>query len=231
MVIKTVIFDLDGTIASFNLDYRSLRGEVREYLLRVGVPASVLSVKENTFEMLKKTEIFVKNSGKSAEAFEEIRNKVLGIAEKFELEAARETTLLVGAHEALKALKRMGLKIGLFTLNGDKSVNYILKRFRIADFFSVMIPRDKVSYAKPNPEHLEMALKVLSVTAEETVVVGDGNADMESARELNAIAVGVTTGTSTVEQLMRYGANYVLTSITDLPVLIEKLNMGQANRA
>jgi phosphoglycolate phosphatase-like HAD superfamily hydrolase len=66
MGVKAVIFDLDGTIASFNLDYRALRGEVRGYLLRVGVPASVLSVKESVFEMLKKTEIFVKNSGKSA---------------------------------------------------------------------------------------------------------------------------------------------------------------------
>ncbi len=228
MDVKAVIFDLDGTIVSFNLDYKALRGEVRVCLLRVGVPASVLSVKDSIFEMLKKTEIFVRNSGKSTEAMEEIRNEVLVIAEKYELEAARDTSLLPGASETLTALKRMGLKIGLFTLNSDKAANYILQRFKLSDFFGVTVPRNKVDFVKPNPEHLEMALKVLGVAPEETVVVGDGNVDMQSARELKAIAVGLPTGTSTIEQLMRHGANYIITSITDLPVLVEKINRSQA---
>jgi phosphoglycolate phosphatase len=226
--IKAVIFDLDGTITSFNLDYKAIRGEVRSYLLRVGVPASVLSVNESIFEMLKKTEIFVKNSGKSAEAMDEIRNEALAIAEKYELEAAMSTDLLPGAVETLKALKRMDLKIGLFTLNSDKAANYILQRFKLGDFFGVTIPRNKVNYVKPNPEHLEMALKILGVAPEETVVVGDSNVDMKSAKELKAIAVGLPADTSTVDQLTIHGANYIITSITDLPVLIEKINKGQA---
>jgi HAD superfamily hydrolase (TIGR01509 family) len=225
--IKAVIFDLDGTIASFNLDYKAVRGEVREYLLRIGVPASLLSANESIFEMLKKTEIFVKNSGKSAEAMEEIRKEALGMAEKYELEAARTTSLLPGANETLKTLKQMGLKIGLFTLSGDKSARYILQRFKLGEFFGVTVPRNRVNFVKPNPEHLEMALKVLGVVPEETVVVGDSKVDMESARELKAIAVGLPTGTSTTEQLTVHGANYIITSITDLPVLIDKINRAQ----
>jgi len=228
MDVKAVIFDLDGTIVSFNLDYKALRGEVRACLLRAGVPASVLSVKDSIFEMLKKTEIFVRNSGKSVEAMQEIRNEVLAIAEKYELEAAMSTSLLPGASETLTDLKRMGLKIGLFTLNSDKAANYILQRFKLGDFFGVMVPRDKVNFVKPNPEHLEMALKVLGAASEETVVVGDSNVDMQSAKELKAIAVGLPTGASTIEQLMRNGANYIITSITDLPVLIAKINRSQA---
>jgi HAD superfamily hydrolase (TIGR01549 family) len=225
--IKAVIFDLDGTIASFNLDYKAVRGEVRGYLLRIGVPASLLSANESIFEMLKKTEIYVKNSGKSAEAMEEIRKEALGIAEKYELEAARNTSLLPGANETLKALKQMGLKIGLFTLSGDKSARYILQRFKLGEFFGVTVPRNRVNFVKPNPEHLEMALKVLGVVSQETVVVGDSEVDMESARELKAIAVGLPTGTATTEQLTVHGANYIITSITDLPVLIDKINRAQ----
>jgi HAD superfamily hydrolase (TIGR01549 family) len=177
--------------------------------------------------MLKKTEIYVKNSGKSAEAMEEIRKEALGIAEKYELEAARNTSLLPGANETLKALKQMGLKIGLFTLSGDKSARYILQRFKLGEFFGVTVPRNRVNFVKPNPEHLEMALKVLGVVSEETVVVGDSEVDMESARELKAIAVGLPTGTATTEQLTVHGANYIITSITDLPVLIDKINRAQ----
>jgi phosphoglycolate phosphatase len=224
--IKAVIFDLDGTIASFNLDYKAARAEVRGYLLRIGVPASLLSANESIFEMLKKTEIFIKNSGKS-EAMEAIRSEALGIAEKYELEAARDTSLLPGVNETLKTLKQMDLKIGLFTLSGDKSARYILQRFKLGDFFGVTVPRNKVNYVKPNPEHLETALKVLGVAPEETVVVGDSNVDMESARELKAIAVGLPGGISTTEQLTAHGANYIITSITDLPVLIDTINKTQ----
>jgi phosphoglycolate phosphatase len=225
--IKAVIFDLDGTIASFNLDYKALRGEIRSYLLRVGVPASVLAVNESIFDMLEKTTIYVKNSRKSAEALDEIRSEALAIAEKYELEAAANTDLLPGAQETLKALKQMNLKIGLFTLNSDKAANYILQRFKLGDFFGVTVPRNKINFVKPNPEHLEMALKVLGVAPEETLVVGDGNVDMESAKELKAIAVGLPAGTARIDQLMKHGANYIITSITDLPVLIEKINKGQ----
>jgi HAD superfamily hydrolase (TIGR01549 family) len=224
IAIKAVIFDLDGTIAGFNLDYKALRGEIRSYLVRVGIPASVLSVKENIFDMLKNTMIYVKNNGKSAKDIDEIRNEALAIAEKYEVEAAASTDLLPGSFETLKLLKQMNLKIGLFTLNSDKAANYIIQRFKLGDFFGVTVPRNKVNFVKPNPQHLEIALKVLGVTSEETVVVGDGNVDMESAKELKTIAVGLTTVPSKARNLMMHGANYIITSITDLPSLIDKIN-------
>jgi HAD superfamily hydrolase (TIGR01509 family) len=228
MDVKAVIFDLDGTLVSFNLDYRGLRAEVRGFLMKNGVPASVLSLKESIFEMLKKTELFMRNSGRSAEAMDGVRREVLALAERYELEAARGTSLLPGAEETLKALRRMGLKIGLCTISGEKSANYVLQRFKIADFFDAAVSRDKVNYVKPSPEHLGLVLEALGVAAEDTVVVGDSGVDMQSARELKAIAVGLPTGISTLRQLASRGADYVITSITDLPVLIERLNKGQA---
>jgi HAD superfamily hydrolase (TIGR01509 family) len=228
MNVKAVIFDLDGTLVGFNLDYRALRAEVKGYLAKMGVPASVLSLKENIFEMLNKAEIFVKNSGKSTEKMAAIRSEALGIAEKYELEAAMSTGLLSGAVETLKALKRMGLKIGLCTINSEKSASYILQRFKIAEFFDVVVTRNMVSQVKPNTEHLQVVLKALSVAPEESVVVGDSSADVQCARELKAIAVGLPTGISTVQQLTSQGVNFIITSITDLPVLIEKLNKAQA---
>jgi len=226
MPIEAVIFDLDGTLASFNLDYKTMRAEVRSYLQRKGVPASVLSTRESIFEMLKKAEIYFKNTSKSDVVFVEIQKEALAIAEKFELEAASCTSLLPGANETLKALKRMNLKVGLFTINSQKAANYILQRFQIAGFFDVVVPRNMVRYVKPNPEHFESALKMLGTLPESTLIVGDNGVDMQSAKELKTIAVGIPTGVSTVEQLTNQGANYIITSIADLPVLIEKINVS-----
>lgn len=224
MTVKAVIFDLDGTLTSFNIDYRSIRAEVRSLLIRAGIPASVLSMNESIFEMLKKTEIFMKTNGQSESSFMKIRRKALEIAEKYELEAAKTTGLLPGVLETLKTLKRMGLKLGLCTVNGEKSTNYILKKFEIAEFFDAITSRDHVKYVKPNTEHIEGTLKVLNVKPEEAVVVGDSSSDMRCARELKTIAVAVPTGVSNPKELIASGANYLITSITNLPQLIESLN-------
>lgn len=223
MQIEAVIFDLDGTLANFNLDYKALRSEVRSYLMRTGVPTSVLHTNESIFEMLKKAEIFHKNSGKP-EAFEGIRSQALAIAEKYEMEAAATTSLMPGANEALKELKKMKIKRGLCTTSSEKAECYILERFKIADYFEVVVPRDRVKYVKPSTEQFELTLKTLGVRPGATVIVGDSTADMQSAKELKAVAVGLPTGLSTTKQLMEYGANYIITSLDDLAVLIKKIN-------
>jgi HAD superfamily hydrolase (TIGR01549 family) len=223
LAIEAVIFDLDGTLAHFNLDYKALRSEVRTYLMSKRVPASVLDVNESIFEMLKKAEIFVKNSSKSPEAFFEVRTQALGIAEKYEMEAAATTNLLAGAVETLKELKKMNLKLGLCTTSSEKAANYILQRFKIDGFFKVVVPRDKVKYVKPHTEQFERALKTLGVQAKTTLIVGDSVVDMQSAKELKTVAIGLPTGLTTTEQLMSNGANYIITSLTDLPLLVKKI--------
>jgi HAD superfamily hydrolase (TIGR01549 family) len=224
MPIEAVIFDLDGTLAAFNLDYKALRGEVREYLLHSGVPSSILLVNESLFEMMKKVEIFFKNNDNPKRSFAAARAKCLAIAEKYEMEAAASTNLLPGAVDALKELEKMGVKIGLCTTSSEKAASYILKRFKIYDIFKVIIPRELVKRVKPDTEQFKVALKTLGVCANLAVIVGDSKVDMQSAKELKAIAVGLPTGFSTTEDLMCNGANYIITSLTDLPLLLKKID-------
>ncbi len=230
MLVKAVVFDLDGTIASFNLDYMTVRAEVRTYLIRTGLPASILATNESIFDMLNKAEIFLKNNGKSARTVDKVRNEASAIAEKFELEAAKTTGLLSGVVETLQALKKMGLKIGLCTINSEKSTSYILKRFSISKFFDVVTPRNKVRYVKPNTEHLEATLKALHVSPKEAILVGDGTRDMHCAKELNVIAVGLPTGINSEKELTDSGANYFITSISDLPTLVQTINKPSRTR-
>ncbi|MGE5555861.1 MAG: HAD family hydrolase [Methanocella sp.] len=223
MPIEAVIFDLDGTLAAFNLDYKSLRGEVRGHLMRIGVPASLLSVKESLFEMLSKAELYFKNSTKSAQAYKDARHQCLAIAEKYEMEAASLTSLQPGAVETLKELQKLKLKVGLCTLSSEAAANYILQRFKIAEYFQVVVSRDKVARVKPDSEQLEIALKALGVKPTDAIIVGDSAADMQSAKDLKAIAVGVPAGIATQKQLTAAGANYIITALSDLPLLIKKL--------
>jgi len=60
------------------------------------------------------------------EAFEEIRREAFILVEQYELEAAIGTCLLPGTSQTMKALRRAELKIGLFTINSEKSTSCIL---------------------------------------------------------------------------------------------------------
>jgi HAD superfamily hydrolase (TIGR01549 family) len=230
MPIKAVIFDLDGTIASFNLDYMTVRSDVRSFLIKKGLPASILSTNESIFDMLKKTEIFLKNTGKPERTINKIRNEVLAIAEQHELEAAKTTGLLPGTSETLETLKKTGLKLGLCTINSEKSTNYILKRFALRKLFEAVIPRNRVKYVKPNTEHLETTLKALKISPKEALLIGDGTRDMQCAKELKVTAIGLPTGTSSQKELMDSGADYLITSITDLPQLIENIRKNSSHK-
>jgi phosphoglycolate phosphatase len=149
---------------------------------------------------------------------------VIAVVERYEMKAARETNLILGILETLKTLREMKLKIALFTANGEKSTNHILSRFRLRQFFDAIISRESVLAIKPDPVHLEAALKALKVKPEEAIVIGDSTRDMECARRLKVLAVGVTTGFSSIEELTRAGADYLTSSSSDILGLLQKLN-------
>jgi len=224
MTVRAVVFDLDGTIVDFNLDYKSARAEVIQFLGNHGFPQSIFSLNESVFEMLKKIEIYMQNHRTGHENYSKVKRDILAILEKYELESAASTQLVPGILEALQALKKMKLKLGIFTVNSRKSTEHILSTFRLKPFFDTVITRDSVPTVKPNPIHLETTLKKLKAKPEETLVVGDSVWDMKTAKELNVFAVGASTGVATPEELTRAGANCSITSPIDLIELIEKLN-------
>ncbi len=230
MPIRAVIFDLDGTIVDFNIDFKAARTEVIQLLTQQDLPGSLLSINQSVFAMLKKTEKHMKENGKEEQEFAKIREKVIAILERYEAKAACETNLIPGTLETLKTLRKMKLKIALFTANGEKSTTHILGRFHLRQFFDAIITRESVSAVKPSPNHLENALKALKIKPKEAMVIGDSVIDMECARQLEVPAVGVTTGFSSIEELARAGADYLASSSEDIPSLVQHLTGKVTNK-
>ena len=220
--LKAVIFDLDGTLVTFNLDVTSCRKEVIQYLTKQGISRDLFSMKETAFDML----IKVKNhlgTNATEEQLQRIKTKVFSIVEKYELKSAKETKLFTGIPEALKALKDMNMKLAVCTISGTKAAEYILDRFKIGHFFDAVITRDDVVAVKPHRIHLQKVLETLDVLPQETVLVGDSTKDMACAEKLKVLAVGVTTGLSSHEDLTHSGTNYIASSVTDIPKLVLQL--------
>ena len=223
-MIKAVIFDLDGTLKEFNLDTKACRTKIINLLTQLGFPRSLFSLNESAFDMLKKVKKSpITEDGKKRD-FAKIKDMIFSVVEEFELEAARTAKIFEDIPETLKALSDMKLKIALCTISSEKTTKYILKRFHLEQFFDAVITRESVFEVKPHPKHLEAALDALKVRSQEAVLVGDSVKDIECAVQLNVLAVGVTTGLSSLEELTCSGAHYIASSVTDIPILVEQLN-------
>jgi phosphoglycolate phosphatase len=223
-MIRAVIFDLDGTLKEFNLDIKACRTKIINLLTQQGFSRSLFSLKETAFDMLVKVKKYLTAKGMEKQEFAKIKDMVFSVVEDFELEAARTAKMFAGIPETLKALRDMKLKIALCTISSEKTTNYILKRFNLEQFFDAVITRDSVFEVKPHPTHLEAALNALKVKSQEAVLVGDSVKDIECAIQLNVLAVGVTTGLSSIEELTCSGAHYIASSANEIPILIQQLN-------
>lgn len=223
-MIRAVIFDLDGTLTDFNLDIKACRIEVIDLLTKQGFPRALFSLKESAFDMLVKVKKHLATEGMEKQEFEKFRKMVFSVVENFEMKAAQTTKMFHGIPETLQTLRDMKLKIALCTISGEKATSYLLKRFHLEQFFDAIITREFVTGVKPHPAHLETTLDALNVRSHEAILVGDSTKDMECARQLDVLAVGVATGISSIEELSRSGAHYLASSANDLPTLIQQLN-------
>ncbi len=225
MTIRAVAFDLDGTLAEFNLDYKSVRAEIRAFLINQKFPASIFSRNESVFEMLEKAEVLMRNNGRAEEDASAVQERALDIVFKREIKAARETSLLPGVFETLRILKDAGLRLAIFTINGKRATDFILHSFHLTQFFEAVVTRETVSRVKPDPSHLAAAVKALNVNYDEVIVVGDSVVDMRSAKALDVkAAVCIVSEGSETKKLIQAGATHTIESITKLPALITDLD-------
>lgn len=218
--IKAVIFDLDGTLVYLKLNYMAIRYEAIKALAKMGFPESMFSLEESIFQTLKKVEaLMCKNKGEKRK----VRRTVLSITEKYEMDAARMTSVFPGVNATLKKLRKMKIKLAICTVNGRKATNHVLRKFHLGRFFTVVTTRESTSEVKPSPVHLQLVLNKLGVQPEEAVVVGDGVWDIQAAKALGVIGIGVTTGRASFRQLRDAGADYIISSLAELPDLIEQM--------
>ncbi|MFB0563109.1 MAG: HAD family hydrolase [Candidatus Lokiarchaeia archaeon] len=220
---KAFIFDWDGTLVYFKIDIISARRDVIEILIKYGVPESTLSLNQSILMMLENSIPYIHSQDDSNSKITSMIREVDERVEKYEIEAAHKTSLIPGAIEVLQNLKNIGLKLGVFTLNKNSVVSFLLNRMGIRSFFDVVVARDDVERPKPDPGHLKKVLYLLGITAHEAIVVGDHPNDIISARSVGAKSIGVLSSGHTAEELKLAGADLVLKDVSSIiPELLTK---------
>jgi len=81
--------------------------------------------------------------------------------------------LIAGALAAVRAVSRLGLRLGVVTNGIDRVQRRRLAASALAGSFSIVVTSERAGFTKPDPRIMEVALKRLRLRPEETMYVGD----------------------------------------------------------
>jgi phosphoglycolate phosphatase len=207
-----VILDVDGTVATCPYDFDAMRAAVADVAARWGMDVEALGIRG----IIEQIEALALQLGDDGSAF---RAEATQAVVDLEVTAARQVRVLPGAAAALRTLHQRGIAIALITRNCRAATDIVLAGFTDYD---LLLTRDDVPRAKPDPDHVHRCLAALGASAERTAVVGDHVYDMEAGRAAGArLCLGVRTGSSSEQSLLEAGAHAVIGSIADLPAWLE----------
>ena len=105
---------------------------------------------------------------------------------------------------SLGKLKDMGISLGV--ASNRAKVKDVLDATGLSGYFKCMIGILDVEKPKPDPDMILKGLDLLKATKEETLYVGDTDADVISARAAGVRGIGMTTGNFDSGSLMKAGA-------------------------
>lgn len=209
MNIKTVLFDLDGTLIDTNeLINESFRHTFKKY----NYAFTEEEIREFNGPPLRDTFINI-NSELAEEMIQTYRAHNLANHDAY-------VKAFPNVEKTIKALLDMDIKIGIVSAKMRPGVDLGLEIVGLAKYFDTIVTIDEVKNPKPHPESVFLAMKELKAKPAATIVVGDNFHDIEAGRDAGTQTAGVAWSTKGKGFLQQYNPTYMLEDMSDLIKII-----------
>lgn len=209
---KTIIFDLDGTlIQTPKIIMNAFEQTFKHYL-----PETNLNEKElsnflgqtlwQTFEFYSKNE---KQVDDMVKYYRKVSNELI--------ELGLET--YPGAKETLQYFKKKGCIVGIVTSKMKSVAENHLKLTQLFEYVDFVIGHEDVDNHKPHPDPLLKAMDLFGSKKGDTIYVGDHENDIKAAKNAGIESCAVTYSIRLKEMLLEQ-PEYVVNKLKDLKDLI-----------
>ncbi|MBQ2316133.1 MAG: HAD-IA family hydrolase, partial [Clostridia bacterium] len=195
MMIKAVLFDLDGTLVNSLYDladasnyaltvkgYPTHETEKYKYFVGNGMP--------NLMERILPSE------ERSAEKINELLDIFLGYYKEHYLD---KTVVYEGIIPLLKALKAQGITVGVVSNKADGMTQLIIEKL-LDGYFDIVQGKLEGFLPKPDPALTLLVMSKLGVKPDECIFVGDSGMDAALGVNCGAVPVGALWGFRTKEE-------------------------------
>jgi phosphoglycolate phosphatase len=215
-MVRTVIFDLDGTLLDTLED---IADAMNETLAEMGFPTHPVEAFA-----------FFVGDGVEAQA-----SRVLPLPERDDPEILHEcisrmlkryrgrhvkTKPYPGIVSLLERLKAAGIQLAVLSNKPHPFTILAVEHYFAADLFAEIVGAKKEEPKKPHPKALLDMIARLGVDREAVVYIGDTNTDMKCAANARIRSVGVTWGFRDRAELAKNGADAIVDSAAELAELL-----------
>ena len=219
-ILRSIIFDLDGVLADSEpwwsqidakllAEYVNYQGEYHQNVLGVSYRLAVEFYKK-AFGLSVPTEEMMRRRGEIATEF-----------------FANRIGLFPNVKEVLAKLRQMRLHLAVATSSVGASARPFLDRHQLTKFFEVIVTGEEVEHGKPAPDIYLCAAEKLGVSAQSCVVVEDALAGVAAAKAANMRVAAIPDTRFVNPREYEKKADYVLSSLKELPALVRKLVVAE----
>ena len=207
---KTVIFDLDGTLANTLLDlHNSVNFALKKF------DFSEISL-DNTRKFVGNgLKMLIKRALPEGSSEETINMVLREMKAHYADHCNVETRPYEGIRELLIRLSSEGFRLATVS-NKAEPMLLTLHRIYFAQWIPVAVGERPDLPRKPAPDMVLEALRQLHSTVEDAVYVGDSEVDLQTAHNCNMPCLSVGWGFRSVEDLRKAGAETVYRSPAEL---------------
>ncbi|WP_375725030.1 HAD family hydrolase [Arcobacter sp. KX21116] len=215
---KSLIFDLDGTLINSILDIALSMNKVLE---KHGYKTH--EIDEYNYFVGDGALVLVKNAMPQNASEEDIQIALKSFIEIYEQNTHNNTFAYDGIYEMLEKLEKLKIKKAVLSNKPHKfTLKYMENIFNNFNFQEIHGQKSDVP-KKPDPTMaIEIATK-LNTKVEDVIFIGDTATDMKTAKSAGMIAVGVEWGFRSVEELLENGADFIVKTPQDIIELLNKL--------
>lgn len=187
-----LLFDLDGTLVDSAPD---IAAAVDETLLARGWVAAGLErvrswVGNGSRKLIERAVLFASNNS-NAQLLDAVHDEFLV---HYAQHNGPETCIFPGALEFLLHSQQIGKKMACITNKPEHLANALLKHLDMEKYFSIVIGGDTFPQRKPDPSALLYCCEKLNTAIDRTLMIGDSETDVNSARNAGMKVLCVSYG-------------------------------------
>lgn len=210
MAYNTVVFDLDGTLLETLED---LMDSVNYILSKEKLPLQNLAqIKQHVGNGVRRLVELSVPGGENCPGFESIFSE---FKKHYALNCCNKTRPYDGITDVLEELKKRGIKTAVITNKFQSAAEETCKRYFPNLITKVLGETDGIP-RKPAPDIVYKALNLLNSEIEDSVMFGDSETDIKTAKNAGINYSAVLWGFRTKEQLLSVGAERFISDTKEI---------------
>jgi phosphoglycolate phosphatase len=216
---RTVVFDLDGTLADTSGDLLAAANACFRDLNLGDLlgPADAGTALKGGRAMLRLGFSRVNGFGEA-----EVDAQYQPLLNHYARDIDTHTILYPGAMEAVSHLKTAGYAVAICTNKPAALADDLLTRLGVRSAFGAMLGADSLPVRKPDPEHLFETIRQAGGDPRRSVLVGDTKTDRDTSANAGIPSILVTFGPSG-EDMSALNPEALLHDYKDLPRIVAEL--------